>query len=451
MKGTKNNDIFIAFLSLLYLFIFTEFSTIECFGISLFIYVLFRFLNNLGNTIPVREFAGFLLTLQYIITPLITYRYLNNDGLFVMDMPEQDYFSYIVPASFAFISGLFYPYKRKRLSDNNFSDDLNIFEESRYKTGIYLIVIGFVAKFAGAFLPGSLSFIFYLLKQTTFIGILYIMFSGNKNWGTWFGVVMFLFVLEIFAKAVFYDLFVWGGFMSMYLFIKYKKSLRFKIIAFSAGLFLAYFIQSVKFEYRDIVWANKNVNTFDAFVQVSSKSLASEKGFFSNDKIDMFVSRLNFGWIMAKVLNQVPKHEPFVNGELFKNDIAAVLLPRFIATNKTKVGGKENREKFTKYTGRILQKGTTIRIGIIADGYINFARTGSFIFMFLLGFFFNFVFYKFNILAQLNPNILLWLPFSFSYVVRLSDFVVLMNFFIKATLLIMLLFWASKKFFNVKL
>ena len=154
---------------------------------------------------------------------------------------------------------------------------------------------------------------------------------------------------------------------------------------------------------------------------------------------------------MAKVLNQVPKHEPFSNGELFKNDIAAILLPRFIAPNKTKVGGKDNREKFTKYTGKILNKGTTIRIGIIADGYINFARSGSFIFMFLLGFFFNLVFYKFNILAYDNPNILLWLPFSFSYVVRLSDFVVLMNFFVKAILLIALLFWASKKFFNVKL
>ena len=53
------------------------------------------------------------------------------------------------------------------------------------------------------------------------------------------------------------------------------------------------------------------------------------------------VVRINQGWIIAKVMDNVPSREPYANGETVKNAIIASIFPRFVDPDKAIAGGHE--------------------------------------------------------------------------------------------------------------
>jgi hypothetical protein len=249
---------------------------------------------------------------------------------------------------------------------------------------------------------------------------------------------------------VFIDLFIWGLFFITYLTINKKINLLIKLGALGLGIFIALLIQSIKGEYRKIIWdeSNSEVNEELVFLDLVNVRLENASSIFEDENLKTFISRINQGWILTNVLNHVPQNEDFSNGELFIKELKGIILPRVLAPDKITASGKDVQQKFIKYTGRILYGNTTMNVGIIADGYINFGKVGCWIYMFFIGLFLNFIIHKTIQLTTKYPTIIFWLPVLFFYVVRsANDFYMIMNYLVKSLIILVLIFYLFRNSF----
>lgn len=170
---------------------------------------------------------------------------------------------------------------------------------------------------------------------------------------------------------------------------------------------------------------------------------------FSDVNIKATITRINQGWIIARIMNHTPAIEPFAKGETILEGLEATLLPRIIAPNKAKAGGHENFERFT---GKELLKGTSMGLSPLGEAYANFGVEGGILFMFFFGLFFNFFLAQIYNFSYRYPTLILWIPLMFLYVVRAeSDFVVVMNYLIKSSVIVWLFYWGFRKFLGIQL
>ncbi|MEX0597076.1 MAG: hypothetical protein WD512_11305, partial [Candidatus Paceibacterota bacterium] len=303
------------------------------------------------------------------------------------------------------------------------------------------IIIGFISTFLVERVPGSLRFILYLMMMFKFVGVFILLFSKNKYRWLWVLFVYGQFTIETIRGGVFYDLFVWIGFLYIFIEVKWQSSYLRKLLFIIIGFSVVYFIQTIKREYRDTTWEKGVVaqNREEVFLEIAANQIESNNTFQETSNFDRFVSRLNTGWIVSKVMEHTPRYEPFTKGELLKSDIKNVLLPRFLFPDKEATGGKQNQEKFTRFTGRRLTVTTTMRIGALSDAYVNFGVVGGWICMFGLGLVFNLTLVFLFRLASTNVQYILWIPFIFAYAIRMSDFQVILNYTFKALVFVFII------------
>ncbi len=349
------------------------------------------------------------------------------------------YMSFAIPASIFFTIGLFIPLSKQKVNSSTF-DAINTNTDIIIKISLIFIIAGIVSTYLTPYVPPSLAFILYLVKLLKFIGAFLLLFSSFKYKYLWITGVYILFSYEIISGGVFYDLFVWGFFLFMLIENKIKSSFQRKLVIIICGFLIIYFIQSIKGQYRELAWSgtNEKSNTeifFDVAVNEKKEShyLKDESSF------NRFISRLNNGWILSKVMEHTPAKQPYTEGETLKNDLVSVLLPRFLFPDKAITGGKENQRKFKKFTGRRLIGSTTMRIGALSDAYINFGPIGGIIIMFLLGFLFNLILFFIVKINKTITSFILWTPFIFSYAIRMSDIQVILNYTVKSIIFVFII------------
>jgi hypothetical protein len=457
-----NIDLIILFTSILLvslLFVYSSFTLLISLGIGCFAFLFLRMINQMGKGVPMKEVMGILLLIQVFVSPLFAYRYFDNKAHFTMYMPEEIYFYYAIPASLTFIIGLYIPLQKEKIDYKNIFLKLKDLSSKRTeKIAFTFILIGLSTTFLKDIIPNSLLFVFYLLKLLKFIGAFILFFSSNKLKFFWVSLVYFEFAYEIIEGGVFYDLFVWGFFIYMLLETKLKSTFTRKLLIIIFGFFLIYYIQAIKGAYRSEAWSNSGSsnNNTELFLNSIENKAIEGNVLESEDDFNHFISRLNNGWILSKVMHHTPKNESFTNGETLMSDLINVLLPRFIFTDKAKTGGKQNQKKFTRFTGRQLIGATTMRIGAISDAYINFGIIGGWITMFFLGLTFNIVLLFIVKMSLKNPFYILWIPFVFAYAIRMSDIQVILNYTFKALIFVIIIttFFlknhSSKKSFQLK-
>ena len=137
----------------------------------------------------------------------------------------------------------------------------------------------------------------------------------------------------------------------------------------------------------------------------------------------------------------VPARVPFENGKELMQILEAAFLPRIIAPNKLNAG---DRTIFTKYSGLYLRKGTSMGLGSMGDGYINFGVFGGCIFMFFLGLLFSEVLNGFYKYSKYYPFLLLFTPLVFYYPIRPDcELQTSLGHLVKSCMLIylLILFW----------
>jgi hypothetical protein len=445
-KGQATVIILTAVLAL-FLFVFNDASFYINISYLLTFFLGGQLILDLGSKIPLRSLVLFITAYQYLVAPSLDYEFLGAyNPYFKMRLPQEEYFSFVLYAFMALWAGLSFPLRKVR-NEREILTTLKKSPRVNAKIGITLVCIGFVTNYLTVIftIPSGLNFIMTLLTLMRFVGILYIWLSDTKHKKLIIGAVIFEYILFSLTTGIFIQLIILSIFLYSYytLLNKPNKVRIIGIVCLSiVGLFL---LQSVKKEYRNQIWTQKDqsnkIGLISGLLSDRVSSLDETSFLYTAASVNM---RLNQGWVIQLIMFNMPVKRPFLNGEVFWNEFSGLFLPRFILNDKASVQSSEKFEKFAGY--KLL--GYTIAVGILGDGYGNFGVEGGILFCFIIGMFFNLCIYAFYRLSELYPSLFLWGVFTFFYLIRAGDdFYIICNWLIKSSMLLWTVYFLFKRYF----
>lgn len=419
-------------------------------GVGAFIYYLVRLLLEAGKDIPIESFIVVIAALQWIIAPLLAYAGVSDHDKYYMYVPEEKYMALSVPGVILLSIGLYSLRSHNRIL--LVWKNAVITKELVYRAKnlpYYLIAVGFIFSFFNQYFPPALAFPAYVLSNIKYIGLVYLIFSDRlKNKRIVLIAAFILTFLSSLQGAMFHDLILWSAFIGMYAAYLLKPKLRSKVFMTLAALAFIFVIQAVKDEYRQLLKEQGASGYIAKFAYSVEERVQFDEDLVSNN-MERLVVRFNQGWIISRIMQNVPDLIPHASGETIVTAIKAALLPRILFPDKPVAGGRENYEK---YTGFMLQSSTSMGISILGEAYINFGLEGAWVFMLVFGFVSSFVIQRFFLLARKYPTIWLWLPLILLHFVKAeTELLVQLNFMVKTIVLVMLFVWANNKFLKMKL
>lgn len=383
-------------------------------GISLFIYNGLKLILNCNDYLPFIELMLALFGLQYLFGPAIIY--LNEDLIpesYIMKVSSDIYFSYIIPIYLAFSLGLNTFIKSNKLKVN--LDSFNQFYNQNKFFPYILISIGLFFSLLIPYSPSSLQFIAYLLSSLKFIGVFILLFSDSNKSNKIIILVYSLIIASSFVGGLFHDLFIWIIFLCLFLCLKYKPGLKFKFTVIIISIAFGVLLQSIKGVMRLRTWFGNEKMSIGLLVSVIKEVNEDKDGLYKIENLPILAIRINQGWMVSLVMENVPTIVKHTHGELTNIYFQSALLPRFLRKFKLMSG---DQEIFTKYTGRELQPGTAMALGLFSDAYIEFGRYGAIIYIFIFGAFYSYILKKFVLNSKKYPILILFVLIAFNYVIR---------------------------------
>ncbi|MEZ5039048.1 MAG: hypothetical protein R2828_04125 [Saprospiraceae bacterium] len=440
MKG-KHSNIFNYLLVAIYFVVGTQFlvqyyEVVPISAISLLyaFYLIKRLFDALGEKLPFKELILSLLGLQMLIAPYLEYYYFHNKVFGIMTVDENTYFSFVLTATLALHLGLniFYPYNTY---EKELFESLKIRSRFNIITGVSLIIIGYIFHLSSNYIPTVLNFVVVSLAFMRFIGFFYLWIAGSKYSKFAFGVVFIPFMILIFRATIFIDLIVFSILITSIYVMKYKV-VKWKIVLIAfLGFFSILVLQSVKYSYRNIVWSaefegNSGLILADMmYQQITNLNTLDLKTVGANINV-----RLNQGWILCGILENIPARTPFSQGSYVKKEVLGLLLPRFLYQDKPVVG---DRTKFEQFVGYRLGQGVAMNVGIMGDGYGNYGWRGGILFCFIFGLALGYIFKLFYRFAKTYPTLPIWGILIFFYSMRAgNEFYIIGNWIIKTGILV---------------
>ncbi len=445
MERYKNIK-FISSIGIVFLLIVV--SNLEFFsilGIGLFVFFGTKFFFELGHKIEIRDIMILIAVLQWIIGPVLSYEFIPDHKFYYMAVDIETYMAYVVPASFAFAGGLYFPIWNKRIDENVIIDNIKVFLKDNKNFDLILIVIGSVARISTDYFPNSLKFAVILVSEIRFIGLYFLLLNNRKY--KWIIIIIVFLWLFLFAlnHGMFHQLILWIGFFVVIYFFIIKPNIRKKVIIISSLLVLILVIQTVKHQFRKL---SGSTNKTELFVNLVQDNFVESNNFASSNNLEASITRINQGWIVARIMRWTPAHEPFANGETIRASIINSLLPRFLVPEKTSYGG--GRTNFERFTGKKLSNTTSMGLSLIGEAYANYGVTGGAFFLFCFGFFIKFYINQIYRISIKHPILLLFLPLLFLQVIKAeTDFAIILNHLLKASLAVYIVFFGLRRFLGI--
>lgn len=400
-------------------------------GVIIVIFVFIRFLNNLGKTIPVIDLMLLIAGLQWIIGPVIEYNLQFNHHKYFMYVSESIYMAYVVPAYICFVLGA------KLL--NKKTEKFFIFFKSvifNHKLAFLLIIIGLFSSLFIDSVPYSLRFLFHLISQLKFVGVIMLLFTEFKQKKLVLTLTLIILFTNAVLSAMFHSFILWSVFIFMYWCFKFPMKKWKIVVILVVGLFMMSLLQNVKSSYRAEVWQNFNGNKIELFTSLIYDSLMGYSTTDNNGFGEINV-RLNQGWIISAIMNNFNSSTMYLNGETFLNSIESSLLPRFINLNKSLANGQEY---FTKMTGLYIGSNTSMSVSIIGEAYGNFGTIGGMFFMILYGLLISFTFKFFVKNSLFNLLLFFMIPIVFIPIIKAeTDSLSIFNYLFKSLIFTLVL------------
>ena len=407
----------------------------ETLSISLFLFLIIKFTYDLGKTMSIKNIIAIIATMQYLIGPILGYAY--NDSLplgYRMQIPKEVYFSFVLPASIFYFIGLFWRLNKLSSTVNFESNNVDYFKKGRL-----LIIIGFISDFF------SLGFVGFILGGLKFVGLFYMFSSKHPLKYYWMIPVFGVLVSNTLNSGMFHELILWGCFFLMTYYIFRKTKFVVRLTTIIVGLCLIFLIQLVKKDYRMAMSDNQlNTGKGELFLDQFKKKFSGTGASLSDEDIANNVVRLNQGWIISYVMQNVPEHRPYAEGLTIKDAIVASIFPRFLMPDKVIADGHSN---MINYAGIELSSTTAMDIGQMGEAYANFGVFGGIIFMFLLGLFLNWVVTFLERKSLKYPDIIFWVPLIFLQSIKAeTDVAIILNHITKTALVTWFFFTPFAKF-----
>lgn len=417
-------------------------------GILLVVFVFLRFTQRLGRGVPIIELMLLLAGLQWIVGPLLEYYIPSNHYRYYMYVPKAQYMAYVVPAYgimvFAVFGGL----------GSYGKIELPISELSRYKQyGLTIFLIGFFFDLIAGSLPGTLGFLAFLVANFKFTGAIILFYSGDQRLRNIFYLALGYLFLSAMRRAMFHDLILWSVFFYMFWVFKNQTSRRQIYLTILLGVFSLSTLQTIKAAYRSQVWNGYGGNKIELFADLAIQAVFMSSSNRDVNDYDLSGSlntvRLNQGWIISAIIDEIPARTPFMEGETIRQAVSASLLPRFLNPNKKQAGGREN---FRRFTGLEIGEGTSMGISIVGEAYGNYNVFGGTLFMGIWGLFLG-RFWRFLLKAAMqNPLLIAFLPLIFLQVIKAeTELAVVLNHLVKSSIVVFGFFWGARNFLNWKI
>lgn len=413
--GVNINWPFYFILALIIRLAFVDMSWYSYFAIIISIWQFMLLFQAIGYVIPVRYLLGSFMCLQFFVGSAFAYNGLDQYQYFyyVMRVPEAEYYLYVIPAVLLFIFGLHLG-AGKLMGENVDVGKVKQFVRKNPRIPYVFIVLGFVSSIIAGFFSSEFAFVFYLLGSFKFIG-LFLLVLGSDQLKFWpMLIVMGSIVSSSFGSGMFHDLLTWIIFTASVFTIKYRFSLKTKLIGTLCFIILVSIIQVMKGSYRESLGGNDEQAGIEAFAELAQEQ-NEEKGLLSFDRLASSNVRINQGFIITNILETVPQKVPYQNGKQMLQLFEAGILPRILAPNKLRAG---DRDIFMKYSGIPIREGTSMALSSIGDAYINFGTWGGCVFMFLLGAMYNYILCFLGKKANRFPVLILFTTLVFYYPIR---------------------------------
>ncbi len=416
-------------------------------GLSFSFYFTVRVIQQMGYSIPIPNLMAAIASLQWIVGPFIDYHNQATHYKYKMYVDEETYMSYIVPGIILFKFGLnLFPVSANL---EGLAQKVRSLLQNHPRLPFVLIILGFVLPYLSVLLPTALGFVFFLLGNIKYIGVIYLLFSDNTNrWLIFWGTMLFTSIVSI-GLGMFHDLLLWA--MLTFTFVAYELRLNLfiKLTIAVLGVILAITIQSVKGEYREIVWSGAYTgNKTLLFLNLASEGWSTGSIVNPKSDVDMNV-RLNQGWIISAIMDNIPKNKPYSNGSSITESLYSSFVPRILDPEKKTAGGREN---FRNFTGLTISEGTSMGISLAGEGYANFGKLGGILFLFSWGIFIGWFWGKLDKLSLIYPTIFIWSPILFLQVIKAeTELGVVLNHLVKSSVLIFIVLYVIRKWWRISL
>ena len=431
------------FVTLMSSFSFSFWSAV---GLGFLVFIFFVYLIKLGKTIPILELMLLISALQWIFGAHQSYLFNYQHYKYHMYVEREEYMGVVVPGILSFALGISIVYSRYNFDRINFA--LERFTHLYPKLPYYLISIGLLTPYLSAVAPSVFAFVFFLLGNFKFIGVVLLLFqphSGRKWWIT--GGLILMTLLGSIQTGMFHELLLWLALMFSFIVYRMRLSIILRFALIVGGAIFVFLIQSIKHELREvakeslITGKSKNEVFYDLMTDRTSRlgELLSDEKYMSIMNV-----RLNQGWIISAVIRNVPAREPYAEGETIINAFQASLVPRFLNPGKMQAGGQEN---FRRFTGLKLGENTSMGTSIIGEAYANFGKEGSWIFMFFWGVFLSWGYGRMIKYGNTHPVIHVFIPLIFLQVIKAeTETYVVLNSFVKAAFFVFVFLWGARKY-----
>ncbi|OOV18767.1 hypothetical protein [Flavobacterium sp. LM4] len=373
MKRRQNVKFFIIIVLIVWLLAFYGVSILSSIGLLIVIYIGNKFLDELGNTIPILELILFISGFQWIVGPFILYR-IEPD---FMHVSENEYMAITVGAYLSFVTGcLFIRNKKAILNKTKIKEIMSRPKIISIIKSIYWVsIVFFIFSF---FFKTSLDFIFTTIYSFSFITAIMLLYSPVSNKNVYVIAIYSLLFLKCIYQSVFAEFISQCFLLIIFIPNIYSLSKKKIIILLVLGMIMLSVINTAKTAYRSKVWSDRsrevNISLFFTILFNSEKS--------ENDTDNSFLQRISSGSVNSNIFSYVPKYKQHTQGEVLFEDFANALIPRFLYPDKKDI---DNRKNYMLYTGRYLEEGTSVGVNALGIGYAEFGVFGSFVFMLLYG------------------------------------------------------------------
>ncbi len=404
------------------------------YGIHLVAVLLWTFRKRM----PYIELLLASMAIQLLIAPFLEYHYYYNEIFGVMHVTETAYFEFVTFAILALETGLII--FNKQLSEHDvftrMKADVHIYE----KLGIKLIVIGYIFYLINLFnISLGFAFIIKTFTYLRFIGLFYLICSSSKKTLKYTLLIFIPFLLETLKVAIFIEFFIISIWTVSILFLKRKISPIFTASLVILGLFFAIILQSVKHQYRELKWGGKEVSLTKLMLNQQSKMDADQYKVVGA----IFNVRVNQGWIVSDVIEHTSRSRFIHDGKYLRDETIGILLPRLLYPSKPIVG---SHEKFDKFVGWHLDKGTAMNLGLMGDAYGNLGSKKGIVFIFGFGLLIGFGHRKYQNALVTFPDLLCWAPLFYNYLIRAgNEYYIITNWYVKTGFVTLLFFYFVRK------
>jgi hypothetical protein len=432
----------------IFLFLVTFFVTSELyfsFSLSLFLAILIRFINISNDIFVFREFVLLLYAFNYLLSPSISFLLGEKVFFYNLKLSPEAYFNLAIPGFLLFYVGLFSI--KTNLFNPNFSS-INISTIINEKLLRKVTIIAILSSLLTPFLPSDLAFIVYLFSLIQYVSAFSLFALNPKKNFVWPAITLIFVLYKSFLAGMYHDAIMWLLFFGVIFIYVKKPTLKIKLFGLFFAIIFILFIQSIKQSYRQEVWYGGKEASIATASEVGY-SKATTDIILGEENLLGSLTRSNQAWIFASTVDNMDRNKNFQGLTIVYKYLEASLLPRFLAPNKIKSGDKEI---FNTFSGHNINTGTSMGLGVFADGYIAYGAPGVYIFGFVLGLIFALTFKLVEGWTKISPFYVLLIFPLLNYAVRPDcELQTTINHLSKGILLYGLLVWYTRNKFRLNL